>query len=257
MPQKKQVEWVEEWEMFECDDLFLFRDWIYPNKLSDFRGKDILECGCGGGQHTKLMAPIAKSITAVDLNTIDIASRKNSHNDNVMFVEEDIGHMDIGKTFDIVLSIGVIHHTDDPDQTVNNLKRHIKKGGKLIIWVYSYEGNVLVRSIVEPFRKMFLTKLDRKTLLRVSTIITRILYLLVYTVYRMRFHFLPYYEYFGNFRKLSFQKNLLNVFDKLNAPQVDFITESRARFWLPEDEFEDIHIDSYNNVSWRISAKKR
>ena len=127
----------------------------------------------------------------------------------------------------------------------------------MIIWVYSYEGNVLVRSIVEPFRKMFLTKLDRKTLLRVSTIITRILYLLVYTVYRMRFHFLPYYEYFGNFRKLSFQKNLLNVFDKLNAPQVDFITESRARFWLPEDEFEDIHIDSYNNVSWRISAKKR
>ena len=51
--------------------------------------------------------------------------------------------------------------------------------------------------------------------------------------------------------------DLLNVFDKLNAPQVDFITESRARSWLPEDEFEDIHIDSYKNVSWRIREKKK
>jgi len=68
---------------------------------------------------------------------------------------------------------------------------------------------------------------------------------------------LPYYEYFNNFRRLTFQKNLLNVFDKLNSPQVTLITESQARSWLPEHAYEDIYIDSYKNVSWRISGKKK
>ena len=36
VPQEKQIEWIEEWEMFECDDLFLFGDWIYPNSLLIF-----------------------------------------------------------------------------------------------------------------------------------------------------------------------------------------------------------------------------
>ena len=71
--QGKQMEWAEQWELFEDDELFLFRDWIYPNTLDDFRGKNVLECGCGGGQHTEFVASYAKSITAVDLNTIEIA----------------------------------------------------------------------------------------------------------------------------------------------------------------------------------------
>ena len=257
MIQGKHTEWIEQWEMFESDDLFLFDDWIIPYKLSDFRGKHVLECGCGGGQHTNLMAPFAKSITAVDLNTIDIAENRNSHNDNIIFIEEDIANMDLGNTFDFVLSIGVVHHTDDPNRTVSNLKRHVKQGGYLILWVYSHEGNFLLRSIVEPLRKIFLTKLKRSTLLRLSTVLTVILYIPVFTIYRVGFRFLPYYEYFGNFRRLTFQKNLLNVFDKLNSPQVTLVTESQARSWIPEHEYEDIYIDSYKNVSWRISGKKK
>src|SRR6185295_10883137 len=75
--QAKQSEWSEQWKMLQDDELFLFRDWIYPNTLGDFRGKTVLECGCGGGQHTSFVAPFAKSVTAVDLNTTDIARERN------------------------------------------------------------------------------------------------------------------------------------------------------------------------------------
>ena len=147
MKQEKQNEWFEQWDVLEDDELFLFLDWIYPNTLDNFRGKNILECGCGGGQHTSFIAPYANSVTSVDLNTIPIAKRRNIGNNNVIFYEADIATMDLGTTFDFVISIGVVHHTDNPDKTIANLKRHVKPGGKIILWVYSEEGNILMKYI--------------------------------------------------------------------------------------------------------------
>jgi SAM-dependent methyltransferase len=165
--------------------------------------------------------------------------------------------MDLKKQFDIVFCVGVVHHTDNPEKTVENLKKHTKPGGKLILWVYSEEGNFLVQNIVEPFRKLFLENLSRRKLMMLSKSITFMIYLPIYTIYLLPLRFLPYYQYFENFRKLSFERNHLNVFDKLNAPQVDFINFKRITKWFSEEEFENIHISSYKNVSWRGSGTKR
>jgi len=257
MIQKKQTEWHDQWNMLQDDELFLFNEWIYPNTLEDFRDKEILECGCGGGQHTSFVAPYAKSVVAVDLNTADIAKQRNSKSKNIEFVENDIANMQLKKQFDIVFSIGVVHHTDNPDKTVKNLIHHVKKGGKLILWVYSKEGNYLVDRVVEPIRKKFLVNMKREKLLTLSKIITAIMYLPIYSLYLLPLKFLPFYEYFKNFRKLSFYRNTLNVFDKLNAPQVDFISYERAKAWLNSNDFDNIHISNYKGVSWRISGLKK
>lgn len=254
--QEHHKEWYEQWEMFQDNELFLFQEWIKPVTLEDFKDKEVLECGCGGGQHTFFVAPYAKHITAVDLNTVDIAKERNRKNKNIEFVENDIAEMDLGKEYDIVFSIGVIHHTDSPDRTVANLKRHVKPGGKLILWVYSKEGNFLVRALVEPVKKLFLKKLPMKVLNLLSGIITALLYLPVYTIYLLPLNFLPYYQYFGNFRKLSFARNKLNVFDKLNAPQTHFISYQQAKRWL-SNEFSDGTVTAYKNVSYTVIATRK
>lgn len=256
MAQRKQSEWREQWEMLQDSELFLFRDWILPNTLEDFRGKDVLECGCGGGQHTAFVAPYARSVTAVDLNASEVARRRNEGSANVSFAEADIAEMDLGRQFDVVFSIGVVHHTDDPEKTVANMARHTRPGGRIMIWVYSKEGNFLVEHGVEPLRKALLTGMTRKRLLLLSRLIGLLMYPPIYTVYLLPLKFLPFYEYFQNFRKLSFERNVLNIFDKLNAPQVQFLERARVERWLRPGEFRDISITPYKGVSWRISAVK-
>ena len=257
MDQVKQTEWFWQWKTLQDEELFLFLEWIYPNTLEDFRNMDVLEGGCGGGQHTSFIAPYAKSITAVDLNTVEIAIQRNKNKNNVVFIEDDIAKMNLGRHFDIVFSIGVVHHTDDPDETVRNLKRHIKPGGKMILWVYSIEGNFIMKHIIEPFRKMFLRNISRRNVLVLSKIITLFMYVPIYSIYLAPFRFLPYYQYFENFRKLSFYRNTLNVFDKLNAPQVDFIRKKQINEWFDQKEFAHISISSYKGVSWRGSGIKK
>jgi SAM-dependent methyltransferase len=257
MAQPKQGEWAAQWSMMQDEERFLFDDWIWPSRLEDFRDKDVLEAGCGGGQHTALVAQVARSVTAVDLNTVEIARQRTLGYDNVRLVEADLAGMDLGRTFDIVFSIGVVHHTDDPDRTVRNLARHVAPGGRLVLWVYSQEGNALVRYLVEPLRRVLLTRLSRRSLLRLSRLITVALHLPVYTLYRLPLPFLPYYQYFGNFRRLGFARNTLNVFDKLNAPQVQLISRRRAQSWFDPDRFEEIHLSRYVGVSWRASGTRR
>lgn len=257
MEQSKQRQWYDQWRLFEDDEEFLFRDWIYPNTPEDFRGKTVLECGCGGGQHTRFLSAYAESITAVDLNTTELARQRTKGCVNVSFVEADIATMSLDGRFDIVFSIGVVHHTDDPDKTVENLKVHVRPGGKLILWVYSREGNGLVEFLVEPIRRWTLHTMSPKILLWLSRVITALMYAPVHTIYRLPLRFLPFYEYFGNFRLLSFKRNTLNVFDKLNAPQTQFISGDRIHRWFNEGvEFRDVEISRYCGVSWRGTGTK-
>jgi SAM-dependent methyltransferase len=252
--QIKQSEWLAQWVMLRDDEQFLFLDWIQPYALDVFSGKDVLECGCGGGQHTDFMSPYAKTITAVDLNTTQVAMERNKQHSNVTFVEADIASMNLGRKFDIAISIGVVHHTDNPENTVANMMRHLKEGGLLLLWVYSEEGNWMVRNLVEPVRQSMLKGMSRRALLALSRAITALMYVPIYTIYLLPLPYLPYFEYFKNFRRLSFYRNVLNVFDKLNAPQTDFISKSRAIAMTRH--LAEAQVIPYRGVSWSISGRK-
>jgi hypothetical protein len=93
-----------------------------------------------------------------------------------------------------------------------------------------------------------------------SRLLTAFLYPVVHTVYRQdALRFLPYFEYFRNFRRLSFQRNLLNVFDKLNAPQTYLTSRAKCEEWFSPERFEpgSVSIRRYAGVSYSLVGVKR
>lgn len=255
--QRKQSEWAYQWAHYEDDEPILFADWILPNRIEDFRGKRVLDAGCGPGHHMRLVAPVAAHVTGLDLNTSALARERLSPLENVSVVEADLATYGVEEPYDVVYCIGVIHHTDDPDRSFRNLEKLCRPGGRLIVWCYSREGNGLVRTIVEPLRKLVFRRLGRGVVGGISTLVTALLYPIVHTVYRLPLGGLPYYAYFQNFRKLGFRRNALNVFDKLNAPQTQFISRERVGRWFDPERFADVSITPYKGVSWRASGTLR
>lgn len=237
---------------------FLYHDWIYPNTIETFRGRDVLDAGSGPGIQVRLIADVARSVTAVDLEALDVTSHATSDlGERVRYVRADLATMDLGCQFDVVNCVGVIHHTDDPARTFQNLFRHLKPGGRMIIWAYAREGNALVRTIVEPLRKRLLDGASHAMIQRLSFGLTALMWPIVHSLYRLPLGFLPYYEYFGNFRRMSFRRNVLNVYDKLNAPQQHFLSRADMESWFNPQRFEQVHISPYKGVSWRASGTKR
>lgn len=252
--QEKHPEWNYQWSRHVDDSAFLFFDWIAPRTLEDFRRKRVFDAGCGPGHHMRLVAPTASHVTGMDLNTANIASEKLSDLENVTLLQGDISTYTAEQPFDVVYCIGVIHHTDYPDRTFENLKRLCRKGGLLIVWCYSREGNELVWRFVEPLRKLFLRNLNRAVVDFLANVLTILMIPFVYTIYTLPLRGLPFYEYFENFRKLSFKRNVLNVFDKLNAPQTDFIARERIQSWFDPEHFDNVSITPYKGVSWCASG---
>jgi len=255
--QKKQFEWKWQWEKVYDDNEWLFTEWIKPTKLKDFKGKTALDCGCGGGQHLNFIAPYCKQGVGIELNTVSVARKNTRKNKNIKIVQGDIAKIKLRQKFDFVYSIGVLHHTDDPTKSFNNIKKMAKKNGKVIIWVYSWEGNFWNRTLIEFLKKYIFLKLNKNILWAISNLTTALMYIPIYTVYLLPFKVLPFYQYFQNWRKLSFKRNNQNVFDKLNAPQTFFIKKSTIRKWFNPKEFKKIHISHYKGVSWRASGTRK
>ncbi|NDJ61266.1 MAG: class I SAM-dependent methyltransferase [Chloroflexi bacterium] len=255
--QQKQQEWLYQWERFADQETFLFLDWIQPRTLDDFRGKRVLDAGCGPGHHMRLIAPVAEHITGMDLNTAALARTTLADLPNVTLIEDDIARHRPAQPFDVVYSIGVVDHTDAPDETFENLKNMTAAGGLVIVWVWSHEGNGLMWGLIEPLRKLLLSQANRTLVEWLARLLTFVLYPIVHTLYRLPATMLPYYAYFQNFRKLSFERNALNVFDKLNAPYTEFISRERIERWFNARDFEDVSITFYRGVSWCASGRKR
>lgn len=116
----------------------------------DYRGKRVLDMGCGTGEYALWYAMNgAKEVIGIDLSDGSLAvanERKREGNyENVQFHKMNLLTCDFpDKSFDYSFSVGVLHHTGDPYRGFKELIRVTKPGGIILLSLYNkYSRRVL------------------------------------------------------------------------------------------------------------------
>ena len=100
---------------------------------------EVLECACGTGLLTGVMAKKCKSLVATDYSAkmLEQARKNLGSCGHVTFRQGNILALDFpDESFDVVVAANVIHLLDEPYKALHEMERVCRRGGRLIIPTY-------------------------------------------------------------------------------------------------------------------------
>ena len=118
-------------------------------------GKTVVEFGCGPGRFLDVVRRREGIAVGIDMSLAVEAARKNFWDDpNVLIVQGDILNPPFrDQAFDAGYSVGVFHHTPQPDAALKQLARVVKTDGAIACCVYPKMGLYNSRAVAR-FRKV-------------------------------------------------------------------------------------------------------
>jgi SAM-dependent methyltransferase len=113
-----------------------FADYLRPHEPASLAGKSVIDVGCGSGRHSFHAAAAGAHVVAVDLgDSIDVARRNLPP--SVLTVQADAEALPFEPgSFDLVMSIGVLHHLPDTERALRSIARYAKPGGHVHVYLY-------------------------------------------------------------------------------------------------------------------------
>lgn len=114
-------------------------------QFARWKGKRVLEVGCGIGTDTINFARAGAQVTAVDLSTESLAVAKQraevfGFKDQVRFYQADAERLSDTvpvERYDLVYSFGVIHHTPQPARAAAQIRKFLGPDSELRLMVYA------------------------------------------------------------------------------------------------------------------------
>lgn len=111
-----------------------------------WKGKKVLEIGCGLGTESINFARAGANLTIVELSSksLELCKKRfevfglkaNFYHGNAEELEKILPKEDLA-SYDLVWSFGVIHHTPHPEKVMDGIKNLLKPDGEIRIMVYS------------------------------------------------------------------------------------------------------------------------
>ncbi len=101
-----------------------------------------LEAGCGTGQLSNFLALAQRDMVGLDFSRASLTLAEDFRSrfeiGRANFVQGDLFHPPFAdESFDDIVSLGVLHHTDDSQRAFESLVRLLKPGGHFILGLYN------------------------------------------------------------------------------------------------------------------------
>ena len=133
------------------------------------RGKRVLDAGCGGGRYSATAARWGGRVVAMDLSRAVEKALQVAGSLGVSCVRGDLLRPPFRKeSFDLIFSIGVMHHTPDTRRAFLEAARLLKPGGWLALWVY--RRNTWPQEALNLFLRSFTIRMSAPWIYRFSHI---------------------------------------------------------------------------------------
>jgi SAM-dependent methyltransferase len=111
-------------------------------------GARIIECGCGTGQLSNFLGVANRTVFGADLcmNSLKLGEefRRKNAIEGVHFLQMNLFRPCFEpRSFDLVISNGVLHHTSDPRGACESISRLVRPGGYLLVGLYHRWGRLI------------------------------------------------------------------------------------------------------------------
>lgn len=241
-----------------------FWEYFAPHTPDTFRGKRVLDGGCGTGRHAFHVARFAKEVWAVDLGAaVEVARRNNADHSNLQVVQADLYDLPFApESFDFVYSIGVLHHLPDPEGAFRNLLRYLKPGGQAHIYLYwKPEGQPVKRALLEAAAaaRQVTTRIPHPLLHWLSYPAAAAAFAGFVWPYQLLsaagLHGVAEKLPMKQYARYPFRVCVNDQFDRFSAPIENRYTREEARVWLERAGLEDIVVRP--NFGWCATGRKR
>jgi SAM-dependent methyltransferase/uncharacterized protein YbaR (Trm112 family) len=242
-----------------------FSQYMSPLNAAELKGRRVLDAGCGSGRHAYYAAQSGAQVWAVDLGpAVEIARRNTLRCAEVQVVQADLNRLPFEReSFDIVYSIGVLHHLPEPEAAFRNLLEYVKPGGSIQVYLYwKPEGQPVKALMLEfvTFSRSITTRLPHPALYALSYPAAWLAFAGFVWPYKIMRHVpglksmaesLPMKQY----ADYPFRVCVNDQFDRFSAPIENRYTRLEVLEWLKRAGLEEITV--HPNYGWVASGRKK